>query len=1205
MPRYADPAACPDCGGPIGRGTSRCPRCGLALTGPTAVELFWALQRADELLATLRADSAPAAATAAAGGTGSAEPAEPRIAPVAPAAPPAPAAAPPVAAAPSHHPIPSAPVGAVTARSRLSGASVPRILLGLGALCLVVAALVFMAVTWARLGVGGRTIVLLVATAVAGAASTWTRRRSLPAASEALTVVTVALAALDAFGAVDAGWLGDLDGGATTVVVGLVVAAVSLALGVLHEVAADRVGVAEQLLVALGCTQVAVGALVRTDRTSLVLAVATTVLLALSYAARRARLRPGALALLGAAVASGLGLLLTGLQDVGTQPLTFSHTILHGGSADLLVLAVLGIVAASLRDLPARDRTTAAVLGLGLLALALTAFLLDEGPTGVGVTSVGLAVLAGLAALAATGVWRPALRLLAVLATLVALVVALGLAALGADRFHEAHRWLAESATTPAAAHTAPDRWVALLVVPPLAVLALAAAAAPTRRWLRDRRRRLLAGVLGAAAVAGYAVAVVVPTPLVVLTAVAGTASVSAALTSGRLGGRAHVAAVGAAHLLGLTALAVSYPSSALVLAGSLLWAVACALLVLGPVTGPAGSGGWTAWTGTTVWVLLAVPLTLAVRDWASPVAAAVVVAAGAVLVAAGAALVRRTGTAAEVAAGLAAAVGALSASAVTWDEPSGAAVTWAGVALALGAAAAARAAGPDAPAATHVPAGSGSSAVATAPTALPAFRPRMLLVLVMATAVVVALMAAGPAVFATVERVLGPGAWTRSWRDRLPTLAEVPSGVGSTEQAALVGALIGVLLALLLLVVSGVPRMTEPARAATRRRAALAEVGWPAAAAVLTVLSWMFLPSRALVVAAAVGLAAATLLGMARASGSWGADGSAGSGGVVGAVGAVGAPVRRTPFSSALVGVALLAGGTLAALPSQVLFVVATGVVTAALAWLTWRGQAAWAAPAAVLAGAVCLVSGGLAAGLPQAWSAAPVLAVTAVAVVAGALLRRTWESLEVAFTVAAVGAAFVAVADAGSTGLAAHLAVVGALAAGHGAAHPDRRPFAWAGSVLLAGSTWVRLADADVTVVEAYTLPSALALVVLGAWRLRTDQSLTSQRALGTGLVLATVPSLPQVWVDPVSLRALLVGLGCLVLVLAGAGRHLAAPLLVGAAAGTVVALAEVWPVIGSGPQWVPLTAAGVLLLVCGATWEARLRDLRRAGAYLTALR
>jgi hypothetical protein len=335
---------------------------------------------------------------------------------------------------------------------------------------------------------------------------------------------------------------------------------------------------------------------------------------------------------------------------------------------------------------------------------------------------------------------------------------------------------------------------------------------------------------------------------------------------------------------------------------------------------------------------------------------------------------------------------------------------------------------------------------------------------------------------------------------------------------------------------------------------------------------------------AAAVGLAAATLLALPRLTG---------------------APARRTPVAAAAVALALLASGTLAALPSQVLFVAATACATAALLWMTPRGQVAWAAPAAVLVGATALVSGGLAAGLPLAWSAAPVLVVTAAALLAGAVLRRTWATLELAFTVAAVGAAAIAVADAGPTALAAHLAVVGALAAGHGAAHPDRRPYAWAGSVLLAASTWVRLADADVTVVEAYTLPSALALVGLGAWRLRTDLGVTSQRALGTGLLLATVPSLPQVWTDPVSLRALLVGLGCLALVLAGAARHLAAPLVVGAAAGAVVVLAEVWPVIGAGPQWVPLTAAGLLLLVCGATWEARLRDLRRAGAYLTALR
>ena len=47
------------------------------------------------------------------------------------------------------------------------GASVPKILLTLGALCLLVAAVTFLAVAWSWLGVGGRTVVLLVLTGVA------------------------------------------------------------------------------------------------------------------------------------------------------------------------------------------------------------------------------------------------------------------------------------------------------------------------------------------------------------------------------------------------------------------------------------------------------------------------------------------------------------------------------------------------------------------------------------------------------------------------------------------------------------------------------------------------------------------------------------------------------------------------------------------------------------------------------------------------------------------------------------------------------------------------------------------------------------------------------------------------------------------------------------------------------------------------------
>src|ERR1044071_9158004 len=135
MTRYADPNRCPDCGRTIVPEAPSCPACGLSLSGPLARQLFVTLTRADELLVTLRAT------------------------PV--ARPPASIPAlPPIAAPPARTP--------VRPRASLSAASVPKILLTLGAGCLLVAALVFLAVTWSVLGVGGRTATLVGFTAIAG-----------------------------------------------------------------------------------------------------------------------------------------------------------------------------------------------------------------------------------------------------------------------------------------------------------------------------------------------------------------------------------------------------------------------------------------------------------------------------------------------------------------------------------------------------------------------------------------------------------------------------------------------------------------------------------------------------------------------------------------------------------------------------------------------------------------------------------------------------------------------------------------------------------------------------------------------------------------------------------------------------------------------------------------------------------------------------
>jgi len=113
-------------------------------------------------------------------------------------------------------------------------------------------------------------------------------------------------------------------------------------------------------------------------------------------------------------------------------------------------------------------------------------------------------------------------------------------------------------------------------------------------------------------------------------------------------------------------------------------------------------------------------------------------------------------------------------------------------------------------------------------------------------------------------------------------------------------------------------------------------------------------------------------------------------------------------------------------------------------------------------------------------------------------------------------------------------------------------------------------------------------------------------SSRSLLPGLVLGTGPSLAWVvFVEPVSLRAALLGMGCLALILTGTAKRWAMPLIVGAGVGAVVAVVELAPYAARTPQWILLAGAGVVLTVVGVTWESRLRDVRRAARYLERLR
>ncbi len=158
------------------------------------------------------------------------------------------------------------------------------------------------------------------------------------------------------------------------------------------------------------------------------------------------------------------------------------------------------------------------------------------------------------------------------------------------------------------------------------------------------------------------------------------------------------------------------------------------------------------------------------------------------------------------------------------------------------------------------------------------------------------------------------------------------------------------------------------------------------------------------------------------------------------------------------------------------------------------------------------------------------------------------------------------------------------------------DRRPAAVAGALLLSASSWVRLADAGVTDPEPYVLPVAALALVLGHLRRRAVPGTGSFAAYGPGLTALLLPSLLASYLGsplwrPLSLAVVAVGV-----VLLGARERLQGPLVVGGAVLIADAVLLLAPYAAALPRWLALGAAGMLLVVVGATYEQRLRDLGR---------
>ncbi len=372
MTRYADPERCPDCRRPIQYGARACPTCDLPLDGPVAGKLFITLAEADDLLRGLRASQVS-------------------VVPVGAAAMPAPAE--PAAQAPSTPTMPRRPT------SGLSAASVPKILLGLGAVCLLVAALVFLAVTWSVMDVAGRTATLVGFTVVAAGLAAWLAGRDLRAASESFAVVALGLLAFDLFGARDSGWFGDIGTPGFLVLLGtvLAIAAAAAALAVRRTPVGVLAGA--EVVAALGIGTICVG-IIATDWVAESAALIGSVLLAAAAAVTAQRLRMVVLAVGAALVAGYLWLLLLATSfDRATSHPTGRELWLELEAWPLVVAAVLVGSVALVRTFPAWARVAGlAVAELVLAAAGLIPFAQDTG------TELTLAVL-GVLAVAWTVTW--------------------------------------------------------------------------------------------------------------------------------------------------------------------------------------------------------------------------------------------------------------------------------------------------------------------------------------------------------------------------------------------------------------------------------------------------------------------------------------------------------------------------------------------------------------------------------------------------------------------------------------------------------------------------------------------------------------------------------------------------------------------------------------------------------------------------------
>lgn len=640
--RYADPTLCPDCRSALPSGVPVCPTCDLLVRHPLAVDLFRTLRKADDLVGELRGASdafhdrpvaaaatgaPPTSRTSSLGGTlvpPDAAPADKRAIPGPPAPP-----LPQIPQNPWTTLPPHPPAGSRPERTGVAFASVPKILLGLGAFCLLVAAVIFLAVSWSALGVGGRTAVLAGLTLTAGASSLLLHRTGLRVAGESLIVVALGMLALDVFGAGAAGWFGEGAGGGVALIAGLVVAAAAVLLSIVRIGDQPRL-VAPQVIAGIGLVIGYGGALDVTDHHLVASHVLTAVAIALVLLGRALDLPTLQWSSAGAGAIGWFAAASMATTESLVDP-DLHRLWVDGTGWSLLVTAAAMLVP----GLVVRHQRLLLVGGSCAAMVVTVVLTLPSVDTD--------AATVGLVALAVTAAWVLALVLLPSPVRIIAIapaaagsliLVGLSLATFGVVVARWAESARAYTQPVDVMLRGADPVTEPLLLVPSLLVALAFVAALPSGRDRFDPARwsriaAVTAGVGVAGTVASYDVALALPVSLLVLTALGCTTVALTLKTSaapGTSGSAEPTAFAVLSVLLAATASVVAVPSAtlaALAAGASTALVLALATLARHPgarVTGRLAAAPLLALAvvgvvhvlgGDTAWV--AVPVLLAV----------------------------------------------------------------------------------------------------------------------------------------------------------------------------------------------------------------------------------------------------------------------------------------------------------------------------------------------------------------------------------------------------------------------------------------------------------------------------------------------------------------------------------------------------------------------------------------------------------------